>query len=84
MEQNLKIFQGWLCMITFSSKRDHDVSSAIVKPGEIQRCHIRPHFKGLSECLFNFRMSQIRGVVHNPIIQQKKGLITYLEGKSEF
>lgn len=63
--------QKWFCIITFSSKWDHDVSSALVKSGKIQRRHIWPNFEGFSECLFNFRMSQIRGIVHNPIKQRK-------------
>lgn len=66
-EQTIKMFQKLFYIITFSSKRDHDISSAIVKSGKVQRCDIRPNFEGLFECLFNFRMSQIRGIIHNSI-----------------
>lgn len=69
--KNVKMSQKWFCTITFSSKRDHDISSAIVKSGEIQRGHIWPNFEGFSECLFNLRMSQIRGIIHNPIQERK-------------
>lgn len=56
-----------MCIITLSSKRDHDVSNAIVKSGKIQRSYIGPNFEGFFERLFNFRMSHIRGVIHNSI-----------------
>lgn len=62
-----KNVQKLFCIITFSSKRDHDISSAIVNSGKIQRCHIRPHLESFSEGLFHFRMSQIRCIIHNSI-----------------
>lgn len=70
-EQKYKNVSKKSCIITFNSKRDHDICSATVKSGKVQRCHIGPNFEGFFECLFNLRMSQIRGIIHNSIQQRK-------------